>query len=1016
MIRLDVLDTLKYEGMFDKREYSMPEAIYYQDWIWETNFPKWLSTTDQPYWINGKPGSGKSNLMAYLAHSRQTMAQLKQRDPTYWVGHFYFDYRAGKNLPNNIIGMYRTLLYQLGDHNEKVKERLTTLLEGGRLRVDNQQNLLDALCETQDLSGYKLCVFLDGLDEFEGGVIEVVHLCKLMMQRIPIKFCLASRPDSQLANTIDLWGQLTMQDLNEASMKEYIERKVSLASATNSTIELRFDPRLTKYLIRRAEGILLWFKLIVDMVVEQFDQGASNKDIVDLVQDVPDTLDEVYDRVLDMIPLRDRPEASLLLYLTGKLQSMSKWTEEGIASEMDFSTTNLDHFWGAYDFILDDVGQQLAAYRLESHEELQARTRQLLQGLVEFSPSRGGATMIDLLGETGLSVRYVHETFSAFIGRERWIERYLPEVIEVRYSQSFWLGFCGNLIKQAADDHMITPQIMDAAREELNIWFEAWSLDDMKIRTSSKKVVRWFSHHALRPYSVVMALHREFCPLLRSSEHSRGLAMIIEGLIVAGAPDVEFPPAWKRRHVVIRTAVFLLLDLAVIHEDTGHSSYPIISQAMRCHLNPILAYCVFMSGRESIDKKLLTKVLGDKKLLPILDAYLAVKVGLEYYFRDRLADSAISEYQQDFLFKAILSHPTASQAISVRAVTGFLKSLASYGRFPRQDDICFLLRNIKCWQTASDLALALMNHVAPEASQEAGNQPCCRSSGDNVGLLFHWAQATCEPSCRCARSSVRPTADYSMVLQLILVHGGNLHTNCYRGGSVFQALLDHSIEPRGDHGPFDRKAKFLALIEQGFDPTILTTNGKDALQYAIHIFNNGSSRSGLHEIDSIIGYLRFYDIYNRWPEEEYETLDFCQSAIQSQWVPETDRGQRDSIQSRDSAPGPEQESAQDTTQESTDLYGDDTSVASPEPESTVRRRRTEVTVPEQPDEAGQVAGSAPEPTERTATRPLSEEFGKNVGKVADAVEDLLKITTAEATVTMKKWRTSLTSNWKKLTD
>ena len=991
----------------------MPEAMYYNDWIWETDFPKWLSTSDRPYWINGKPGSGKSTLMAYLAVSKQTMAHLRLRDENYWTGHFYFDYRAGKNLPNNITGLYRTLLHQLADQNEQIKERLTTLLEGGRLRVDNQQNLLDAICEAQILSGYKFCLFLDGLDEFEGGVIEVVHMCQLIKQRIPVKFCLASRPDSQLPNTLNLWSQITMQEFNEASMLLYIERKVQKASATNYTIERRFHPTLTKYLIRRAEGILLWFKLVVDMVVEQFDQGASNSDIVDLVQDVPDTLDEVYHRILEMIPQRDRPEASLLLFLTGRLQSMSKWTEEGIAVSMDFSTTNLDHFWGAYDFILDDVGRELATFRLESHEELQARTRQLLQGLIEFSPSKGGATMIDLLGETGLSVRYVHETFSAFINKERWIDRYLPEIIKTRYSSSFWLGFCGRLIKQASVDRMIEPKIMDQARNELNMWLEAWSFGDLRMEDAPKKIVRWFSHHAFRPYSVVKALHSEFCPLLRSTEYSDPIILALEGIIVAGAPNVEFPPAWKRRHVIIRTAVFLLLDLAVIHEDTGESSYPIISKAMQCHLNPILAYCIFMSGRESVDRKLLTKIQSDSKLMPAMDAYLAVKTGLEYYFRDRLADSTLSEYQQDFLFKAVLSHPAANQVISLKAIKGFLESLANYGRFPLQSDICFLMRNTKCWQTASDLSVALMNHVSPELPHNSMWQPCCKVSNRQVGLLFHWAQVTCAPSCRCAHAAIRPTADYSMVLQLMMAHGADLHANCYWGGTVFQALLDSSIERRDDHGPLDRKAKFLALTENGFDPTVLAENGHDALQSAISAFNNGKAKS-MYEIDSIIGYLRFYDIYAKWPEEEYETLDLVQSAIR--WPSEADRVQRNSLQStQGSTQGSERQPEQHAVHESNDLYGDDYEADTPEaphsPETapTVRRRRA------QPVEiADAEARSSDEEPDNPLPRPLSKDFQKNVSKMADAVEDILKVRAAEATVTMNKWKTSLASNWKKL--
>ncbi|KAK5044591.1 hypothetical protein LTR84_010605 [Exophiala bonariae] len=427
---------------------------------------------------------------------------------------------------------------------------------------------------------------------------------------------------------------------------------------------------------------------------------------------------------------------------------------------------------------------------------------------------------------------------------------------------------------------------------------------------------------------------------------------------------------------------------------------------MKCHLNPILAYCILMSGRESVDRKLLTKVQGDKKLFPIMDAYLAVKAPLEYYFRDRLAESAISEYQQDFLFKAILSHPTANQAISLKAVKGFVKSLANYGRFPLQRDICFLMRNTNCWQTASDLSVALMNHVSPELPHDAEWQPCCKVSDEKVGLLFHWAQVTCAPSCRCAHGSIRPTADYSMVLQLMMVHGADLHAKCYWGGTVFQALLDSSIERRDDHGPLDRKAKFLALTENGFDPTILAENGHDALQSAILAFNNGTSRS-LYEIDSIIGYLRFYDIYAKWPEEEHETLDLVQSAIR--WPTETDCVQRNSQQSTQGSVRQPEEHA---VQESTDLYGDDREADapegphSPEPAPTARRRRTQSVEIDKVDSDDEPDDPLP--------RPLSQDLQKNVSKMADAVEDILKLRAAEATVTMNKWKTTLASNWKKL--
>ncbi|KAK5073372.1 hypothetical protein LTR70_010105 [Exophiala xenobiotica] len=74
-------------------------------WVEDTGFSEWLSRGSTPFWINGKPGSGKSTLMKYLGESKSTLERLPCEGRGWAVVHFFFDYRAGKSTANDILGM-----------------------------------------------------------------------------------------------------------------------------------------------------------------------------------------------------------------------------------------------------------------------------------------------------------------------------------------------------------------------------------------------------------------------------------------------------------------------------------------------------------------------------------------------------------------------------------------------------------------------------------------------------------------------------------------------------------------------------------------------------------------------------------------------------------------------------------------------------------------------------------------------------------------------------------------------
>lgn len=71
---------------------------------------------------------------------------------------------------------------------------------------------------------------------------------------------------------------------------------------------------------------------------------------------------------------------------------------------MDFTTTNLDHIWGSYDFIVDQIGGRLNMSRLKDHEELRSRLGNCCEGLLSSYHPQNTMTTCMACAELRISV------------------------------------------------------------------------------------------------------------------------------------------------------------------------------------------------------------------------------------------------------------------------------------------------------------------------------------------------------------------------------------------------------------------------------------------------------------------------------------------------------------------------------------------------------------------------------------------------------------------------------------
>jgi hypothetical protein len=204
-----LLESLEYQTMVDRQEEIAEAYTKTFDWIfcgdsshqqnW-SNFVDWLQHGDGIYWVNGKAGSGKSTLMRYIYHNSQT-----QRYLTRWAAPSPF---SGTVEQRSQIGLLRSLIFEILRQHRKLipivlpwhwGRRCSQLLDPSRIR-ERDEWILPKLVQAfkkliqQDTVQLKLCLFIDGLDEYDGDHLQIAQMFQDICSSPNVKVCVSSRP------------------------------------------------------------------------------------------------------------------------------------------------------------------------------------------------------------------------------------------------------------------------------------------------------------------------------------------------------------------------------------------------------------------------------------------------------------------------------------------------------------------------------------------------------------------------------------------------------------------------------------------------------------------------------------------------------------------------------------------------------------------------------------------------------------------------------------------------------
>jgi NACHT domain len=287
----------------------------------------WLKTGSGVYWINGKPGSGKSTLMKHIYDDERTRLYLKEwaqigdsKHVPLVIASFFF-WNSGTMEQRSQIGMLRALLFQVLDQEldlipivlPDIWARLYSKFLSQAPSIWSEPWTLRLLLVAfkrllaQKQINVKICFLIDGLDEFDGNhevLAELFHdVVDSCSSASNVKVCLSSRPWVVFKDNFGMCPSLQLQNLTFTDIKNYVDQEFRKNSAFRNL--LRQDPRATDALVEevvtKAEGVFLWVHIVVKDLLKGIRNRDSIPDLWKRVNAMPRELEPLYSHMMSQI-------------------------------------------------------------------------------------------------------------------------------------------------------------------------------------------------------------------------------------------------------------------------------------------------------------------------------------------------------------------------------------------------------------------------------------------------------------------------------------------------------------------------------------------------------------------------------------------------------------------------------------------------------------------------------------------------------------------------------------------
>ena len=320
------LEAILHHPMFSHPYGAKPRPISSpstSNWIFQDRLYKmWLESRSSVLWLSGKPGAGKTQLCLFLSQKPEALLPLTDEstgEPSQPLVLSFFCTRVG-GPENGVQAIFAGILYQLIRHNPEILSEVNPSL------LSSKPDLLQAChlalaAALQDSSVRGVTIILDGLDECGSSSTRAVlrNIESLLKRREGpgvsfLRVLIASRP------TEDIWHWMSdvgprqvlkvhlmlEHSQNLSDIEQYIDDE--LQREEYGFLPPHFRHLISKRLVEKSNGIFLWAQLALERLRQE-----RGKNPIDTLLELPASLTDIYDDILEKLGSEKRDDAISLL-------------------------------------------------------------------------------------------------------------------------------------------------------------------------------------------------------------------------------------------------------------------------------------------------------------------------------------------------------------------------------------------------------------------------------------------------------------------------------------------------------------------------------------------------------------------------------------------------------------------------------------------------------------------------------------------------------------------------------
>lgn len=342
----------------------------------------------------------------------------------------FFFYHVGTEEQKSQSGLLRSLLHDVLQADHSLASELLpdtwreacSLEQDQRLTLPSQTEMLQAFRSLARLNGKdrKFCLFIDGLDEFSGNLMDIVALVKDVAQASHIKLVIASRPLQPCVVAFSKYPQLRLQDLTHDDMMEYVEQNLIIHPYMKKLQgrDAPFAAELQNELVRKSSGVFLWLVIVCRTLLEGFGNFDRPHELEERIADLPVELTALFEHMLNKI---DRYQAYAILLL--RICENSSDLGSGDLDVLSFAVAD-DHEFDAMK--LDPSSSRDRSQDHDTCLAFEARLRSRCCGLLEidYNPRSVPAESSDSIDKdlgTG-TVTFVHRSLLEYMQTCEFLE------------------------------------------------------------------------------------------------------------------------------------------------------------------------------------------------------------------------------------------------------------------------------------------------------------------------------------------------------------------------------------------------------------------------------------------------------------------------------------------------------------------------------------------------------------------------------------------------------------------